>query len=155
MKKIIKFSLLVFLILSCQPEGRIFYQNKDLSPNIEWLKKDSREFKIKVDDNSSLYDLGLMLRYVTGYQYDIAKVSVREISPSGKEVSYEYNLKIRDEKGKYIGNPGLDIWDSEHLVESGKKFGEKGTYTFILEHNMPKDPLHFVMEIGMFVDKSK
>ena len=36
--------------------------------------------------------------------------------------------------------------DSEHLIEQRKKYEEKGTYTYKIEHIMPTDPLH--MAIG-------
>lgn len=156
MKSLLSATLIVFLFLtSCQPEGRVFVEHKELSPDLEWLKKDSREFNVLIEDNSINYDFKISFRYANGYQYKTANIVVKEISPSGKETSNNYELKIRDENGEYIGEAGYDIWDSEHLVEPSKKFEESGTYTYIIEHNMPKDPLHFAMEVGIVVDKVK
>lgn len=140
-------------LISCQPEGRIYVEHKELSPDLEWLKEDKREFKVPVEDNTSLYDMRLSFRYATGYQYRVVQVKVTETSPAGEETVNEYELKVRDENGEYIGEPGLDIWDSEHLVETGKKYPETGTYTYVIEHTMPVDPLNFPMEIGLIVDK--
>ncbi|PKP47186.1 MAG: hypothetical protein CVT95_05955 [Bacteroidetes bacterium HGW-Bacteroidetes-12] len=82
-------------------------------------------------------------------------LKITETSPSGKESVNEYELKIRDEKGNYLGDPGYDIIDSEHLVEPNKKYEETGTYTYVIEHIMPNDPLNFAMEVGIIVDKVK
>ncbi|MBL4862424.1 MAG: hypothetical protein JKY09_05335 [Crocinitomicaceae bacterium] len=141
--------------ISCQQEGRIYAEHQDLSPELEWLRKDTREFKVPINDNSQAYTMSLSFRYASGFQTQFAKVKVTETSPSGKVSVNEYDLKIREDNGDYIGDPALNIWDSEHLIESDKKFDESGTYTYVLEHNMPNDPLNFAMEIGFIVDEVK
>lgn len=144
-----------FALLSCQPEGRVYSDHKELSPELEWLKKDKREFNVPIEDTDTKYDLSLSFRYATGFPYKTLNVSVTRISPSGEELVKEYQLKVRDDKGDYIGDPGLDIWDSEHLVDEGVSYDEKGNYKYIIEHNMAQNPVNFAMEIGMMVDKAK
>lgn len=154
MKKIYSICLLSFLLFSCQQEGRIYVKHLDLSPEVEWLSKDKREFKVPIEDNSIPYNLSLTFRYATGYQYQVAKVKVTETSPSGKVTTEEYDLKIREDNGDYIGDPGFDIWDSEHMIEADKKYLETGTYTYQIEHIMPNDPLYFAMSVGVLLDKA-
>ena len=43
---------------------------------VEWLKKDIREFKVPIIDNSIAYNMSLSFRYANGYQYQVAKVKV-------------------------------------------------------------------------------
>ena len=155
--KINRFFAIVILAaacIACQPEGRVYVGHQKLSPDVEWLLKDAREFKVPVTDNNLLYNLSLSFRYATGYQFQFARVKVTETSPSGKASVKEYELKVREDNGEYIGDPGYDIWDSEHLVERNKKYEEKGIYTYLIEHNMPNDPLNFAMEIGLILDKA-
>ena len=142
-------------LIACQPEGRVYIEHQDLSPEVEWLKKDVREFEVPIDDNSTTYNMSLSFRYVNGYQYQVAKVQVTEIAPSGKEAVREYELKVRKDNGEYIGEAGYDIWDSEHLIEQNRKYEETGTYTYKITHVMPTDPLNLVMEIGVILDKAK
>jgi len=153
MKNLITVLAIAASLIACQPEGRIFVEHQDLSPELEWLKKDVREFKVPIDDNSTAFKMSLSFRFATGYQYQTANVKVTETSPSGKETVKEYELKIREANGDYIGEPGLDIWDSEHLVEASKKYEETGVYTYSIEQNTPVDPLNFAMEIGLILDK--
>lgn len=155
MKKLIALLVLGTIFISCTPEGQIFNENQELSPEVEWLKKDSRTFKVQVDDNSTPYEMILAFRYAQGFPYKEAKVKVTETAPSGKEVISEYDLKVREDNGDYIGEGSLDIWDSEHVVEKSKKLEETGTYTYAIEHNMPQDPMLFAMEIGMIFNKTK
>ena len=149
------FLVISLVLASCQPEGRVFSENKELSPELEWKKDDIRKFKVPIEDTGEKYNHSLAFRYASGFQFDKAKVRVTEIDPDDIASVYQYNLKVRDENGEYIGEPGLDIWDSEHLVEEGKSYDKKGTYTYIIEHVMPQDPLNFAMEIGLIVDEAK
>ena len=99
--------------------------------------------------------MSLSFRYANGYQFNVAKVRVTETSPSGIVSIRTYNLETRDESGAYLGEAGLDIFDSEHLVEPNKKYKEKGSFTYLIEQDMPDDPLHYAMEIGLIIDKAK
>lgn len=155
MKKILTVIAVTISLVACQPEGRIYNEHQELSPEVEWLKKDVKTFNVPIVATNQMYNLSLSFRYANGYQYQTANVKVTETSPSGKETVKEYELKVREETGEYIGEAGYDIWDSEHLVEPNKKFEETGTYTYKIEHIMPNDPMNFAMEIGVILDKAK
>ncbi len=154
MRKLITILAITISLLACQSENRIYIEHQELSPEIEWLKKDVREFKVPIEDNSIAYNMSLTFRYVSGYQYQTVNVRVTETSPGGKEIVKEYELKVREANGDYIGEAAYDIWDSEHLVEPNKKYKETGTYTYVIEQNTPVDPLNFAMEIGVILDKA-
>jgi gliding motility-associated lipoprotein GldH len=155
MRNIIAVLIISIIVTSCQLGGRVYSKNQELSPQAEWLKKDAREFMVPVKDNSLAYDLSISFRYLDGYQYQIARIRVTETSPAGKVAVKEYDLKVREDNGDYIGEAGLDIWDSDHLVEANKKYEETGTYSYRIEQNMPVDPLTSVMEIGIILSKAK
>ncbi len=155
MKRLLIILVIAIGLFACQPEGQIYVEHQELSPGLEWLKKDTREFKVPIEDNSISYNMSLSFRYVTGFQYDFVKVKVIETSPSGNEIVKEYDLKVREDNGDYIGEAGYDIWDSNHLIEPNKKYKESGLYTYVIEHNMPNDPLDFSMEIGVILEKAK
>ena len=113
MKNNILNALIITLLISliaCQPEGRVCIEHQDLSPEVEWLKKDVREFEVPIEDNSLVYNMSLSFRYASGYQFQVAKVQVTEIAPSGKEAVKEYELRVREDNGEYIGEAGYDIW---------------------------------------------
>ena len=153
--KLLSAIALLCMLLSCQPEGRVYIEHQALSPQIEWLQKDSRVFEVPIEDNSKPFKMSMSFRYATGYQFQVAKVIVSELSPSGVEAVYNYQFKVIEDNGQYIGQPGLDIWDSEHVVEASKKFDEVGVYTYKVEHAMPVDPLNYAMEVGIILDEIK
>jgi len=69
MTRLLTLLAITICLISCQPEGRIYAEHQALSPDVEWLKKDKREFNVPVTDNSLVYDLGLSFRFAEGYQY--------------------------------------------------------------------------------------
>lgn len=154
MKKLLLLTLLIGTLLACDSGKRTYSDYQDLSPKLEWLKKDIRAFKVPVEDKNIPYNLSLSFRYVSGYPYRTIPVKVTETSPSGKESVATYELEVVDEKGDYIGQPGYDLWDSEHLIMANKSYDETGTYTYVIEQNAAVDPLTFVMEIGVLLDKA-
>jgi gliding motility-associated lipoprotein GldH len=155
MRNILAVLIISVIVTSCQLGGRVYSKNQELSPQAEWLKKDAREFMVPVKDKNLIYNLSISFRYVDGYQYQIARVRVTETSPAGKVTVKDYDLKVREDNGDYIGEAGLDIWDSDHLVEANKKYEESGTYSYRIEQNMPVDPLTSVMEVGIILEKAK
>jgi len=153
MRKLFTTLAIMASLLACQPKNRVYTEHQELSPNIEWLKKDVKEFKVPIEDNSMIYNMSLSFRYANGYPYQTANVKVTETSPSGKETVTEYELKVREANGDYIGEVGFDIWDSEHVIEPNKKYKETGNYTYTIEQNTAVDPLNYAMEIGVILDK--
>ncbi|MFK7756760.1 MAG: hypothetical protein AB8B53_07495 [Flavobacteriales bacterium] len=144
---------LIACMASCTPENRMYEEHQVLSPDIEWLKEDMKTFEVNVLDSSYQYEFNLAFRYATGYMWNEAKVIVKEISPSGKETTTPYSLKIKEDNGDYIGEAGYDIWDSTHLVEPNKTYSETGDYTYVISHDMPRDDFPFAMEVGLIIDK--
>ncbi len=155
MKQLVVIMTVMISLIACEPGNRVFSEHQDLSPKLEWLKQDVKEFKVPIEDNSLSYNLSLSFRYIVGYSSQYAKVKVTETSPSGIENVMEYDLKVVEDNGEYIGEMGFEIWDSEHLVESNKQYEETGIYTYVIEHNMPEDPMTSAMEIGVLLDKSE
>lgn len=153
MRKLALILALSIGLSACQSENRVYTDHQELSPDVEWLKKDLREFQVPIQDASIVYNLSLSFRYANGYQFQTANVKITETSPSGGVIVKEYELKVREDSGEYIGDPGYDIWDSEHLIEPGKRYSETGTYNYVIEQTMPVDPLNYAMEIGIVLDK--
>ena len=40
MKKLLTGLAIATVLIACQPENRVFVEHQDLSPELEWLKKD-------------------------------------------------------------------------------------------------------------------
>jgi gliding motility-associated lipoprotein GldH len=154
-KSFLFISLLTIGILSCSNENEILNDFQDLSAELEWKKSDVKIFEVESTSKSDFYKITVPFRYIEGFPYQYAKIRITEISPSGEETRKDYELKVREDSGDYIGDPGMDIWDSEHVIEDQFIFREVGRHTFKIEHNMPNDPLLNVLGIGLIIEKLK
>ena len=81
MKYIFIITLLVALA-GCQSKNRIFSENQELSPQVEWLKNDVKTFSITVKETAPSYSLSIAFRYTEGIALKSIKVKVIEVSPS-------------------------------------------------------------------------
>lgn len=153
MKILIYIITLTSLALTSCNNNVIFEENQDLSPNLCWKKEDKKIFKVNIDDIDAHYQIQLNFRYTEGFSSDDMKVLLKEIAPDKSEKETEHVLKIKNKNGEYIGEAGLDIWDSEHIILKNYKFQHKGVYTFEISENMPVEKVLFSMEIGLVIEK--
>ncbi len=128
--------------------------DKESFPNYTWDYGQEIVFKPVIENIDKSYNLSLGIRHIYGLRLSNLLVTVKSISPSGKEDTKEYDLKIMDEAGKYIGSCAGDMCDLETLVNESIKFDEAGEYQFIVTHNVQKNRLPGVMEFGLIIDEN-
>jgi gliding motility-associated lipoprotein GldH len=149
----LKLLLFTLLLTSCDRVYREY--DKDSFPTYTWQNGQEVIFNPAIEDVTKSYELVLGLRHVYGLKIRTLAINVRQISPSGKESSKEYQLKLIDDRVEYIGSCGGDLCDIEVAVESGVKFDEAGKYKYIVTHNMPLDRIPGIMEVGLIINKQE
>jgi gliding motility-associated lipoprotein GldH len=149
----LKLLLFTLLLTSCDRVYREY--DKDSFPTYTWKNGQEVTFNPVIEDVTKSYELVLGLRHVYGLKIRTLAINVRQISPSGKESSKEYQVKLIDDRGEYIGSCGGDLCDIEVAVESGVKFDEGGKYKYIVTHNMPLDRIPGIMEVGLIINRQE
>jgi gliding motility-associated lipoprotein GldH len=149
----LKLVLAILLLTSCDRVYRKY--DKDSFPTYTWKNGQEVVFNPIIEDVTKPYELVLGLRHVYGLKIRTLAINVRQISPSGKESSKEYQLTLIDDRGEYISSCGGDLCDIEVAVESGVKFNEAGEYKYIVTHHMPLDRLPGIMEVGLIINKQE
>lgn len=150
---ILSLSSIILINTACNP-NKVYEKHLELSENIEWKISDVKRFEIEIKDNTIPYDFYLAFRYADGYPFTSVKLLLKEIQPDGTFEELPYELQLRNENGEYIGSPGFDIWDSEHLIVPKKIFPKNGKYVYEITHDMPLDLLPMVMEVGIIIEKA-
>ena len=141
----------VALFASC---NHVYKQyDKESFPTYTWNSSDGIIFKPKIGDISKSYKLIFGIRHLYGFQFETMTVTVRTITPSGKETEKQYEIKVKDTQGEYIARCGGDLCDLETEIDSQVKFDEPGEYTYLVTHNLPVDRVPGVMEIGLIIDE--
>lgn len=153
MKKILFFSVIALFLFSCN-KNKVFEKYITMDDN-EWPMDKVLKFEVPIDDTSSFYNVIIPVRHIDNYPYDGLLVNVTLNTPSGEERSKNYKLKLRDENGKFIGDPGGDIWDADVIIMEKTKFNSAGTYKFEIVNGMPKTPTVCIMEVGLKIEKAE
>jgi gliding motility-associated lipoprotein GldH len=99
------------------------------------------------------YELILGLRHLYGFQLNSINVTLKSVSPLGKETAKDYEFKIKDSNDKYIGSCGGELCDLETVVDEDMKFAEAGAYKFVITHNVQADRIPGVMDLGLIIDE--
>jgi gliding motility-associated lipoprotein GldH len=154
MKKISIFLFSILILFSCSNDSKIYSKYKDLSTGGVWDKEDEVFFKVQVKDISSTYNLKFLFRHLSEFAYKDLNIKVTETSPSKRESVSEYSLNLVDENGDYIGEEVMSVIDCETIVESNKKFNEKGVYIYKVEHVMSVSSIGNANELGLTVEKN-
>jgi len=152
MKKVLIFAVLALLLFSCNP-GRMYEKHLG-TPGLEWEKSDKKKFSVDITDTNVKYDIIIAVRHAQGFPYKYLHVDMKSITPSNKESSRIYELEVIDDGNQYKGEGMGDIWDLEVPVEKDVTFKEAGTYVFEIEHKEQNDPVAFIMEIGLIIEKT-
>lgn len=153
MKKIAFFTIIILLITSigCN-ENRIYQKYHKNFTDYQWHKTKTIEFQPQINDTSINYNIFVAFRYIYGFPEETLKIKIEIISPSGKLQNLNNSLIIR-KKREYQGDCAGDYCDLETLILNNHKFTETGTYKFKITSNEQTDPINFVMEIGIIIDK--
>jgi gliding motility-associated lipoprotein GldH len=140
-------------MVSCNHD-KVFEKYEKMSDN-KWVKTQSLAFEVPIEDTLSAYDIFLTVRHADYYPYANILITINQITPSSEERYKNFDLRLRNTDGSFIGDGSGDIWDTKILVYKKMSFNNKGTYKFVVENHMPYVETEGIMEIGFVVEKTK
>lgn len=97
--------------------------------------------------------MALGVRHLYGFPLDKITLTIKTVSPSGKESTRDYELAVKDSENNYISKCAGDICDLETIVDANIKYEEPGTYKYLITHSVPADKIPGVMELGLIIDE--
>jgi len=152
MKKLVYilfFSLMI--ITSCDP-GRLFEENKNVDGNA-WYYKSFIPFDAQIKDTTKFYNVLVNVRIDADYKYSNMFMWVHITNPEKKSDQRRVEIKLADERGKWLGSGLGDIYDYQFPVLQRVKFPKSGFYRFELEQNMRDDTLLHVKSVGVRLEE--
>lgn len=127
------------------------YRGLEEIPQMNWQKADSKTFQANMSAAGN-YDVKILFRHVYGFPYRDVAIKMTMTNPQGESTSETYTIPIINDKKEYLGEGSVDIWDVAYTALPSYKM-EAGEYTFELSHEMAKDELELVMEVGVQIEK--
>ena len=152
MKKFIYVLLFYVMIFSSCDRGRLFEENKTIDGNA-WYYKSFIPFDTEVKDTTKFYNVLVNVRVDADYKYANMFMWVHVTNPEKKSDQRRVEIKLADERGKWLGSGLGDIFDYQFPVLQNIKFPKSGLYRFELEQNMRDDTLLHVKSVGVRVEE--
>jgi len=129
------------------------YEQTKAFPNHEWKSNEGLTFTFKITDTVSRYNVYLVLRHEDPYHYRNIWIDIQEKDP---DTTYTIRREFTLADGTHWLGSGIDdIFEHRLLFNSDPRPFKKGNYTFTLHHVMREDPLQFMMNAGVRVEKIK
>ena len=150
--KAICFLLSLTLMLNACTTIDVFEQSKPF-PNHQWKSSEMPSFIFEIKDTAAYYNLFVVLRHEDAYRYKNIWLNIQVKSPdSTLQIKREF---ILSNNTQWLGTTMSDI--VEHRIAFNKTPARliKGKYTFTLQQAMREDPLDYILNAGIRVEKVK
>ena len=148
--------LLVFISLISACETIDVFEKNVSIPNHEWNSSLKPEINFEITDTTSLYNIYVVLRHTDAYRYKNIWVNIHTQVPGDTLLKQRLDLLLAaDDKG-WLGSGMDDIFEHRIRITSApQKLSKPGLYRFRIEQIMREDPLPYVMNVGIRVEKVK
>lgn len=142
----------ILLVSSCTTNG--LFEKNVVIPNHAWDSRFQPNILFTISDTLSLYRIYIVIRHSDGYRYKNIWLNIGVQPPGDSVYMNRRNLLLAtDEKG-WLGKGMDDIFEHRILLnEKPAPFRKKGTYTFSLKQLMREDPLEYIMNAGIRIEK--
>ena len=158
LKRIRLLLLFAAVVLGTQSCLNIDVFEKNVSiPNHEWTSDFKPEIKFEITDTTALYNIYLVLRHTNAYRYNNIWLNVYVQQPGDSIHRERLDLRLATDDNGWLGSGMDDIYEHRILINRGQplQFKKSGEYTFRLEHIMREEPLQYVKNVGIRVEKVK
>ncbi len=145
---------LLLLIVSCQTID-VFEKNVTI-PGAEWSSSFKPEISFEISDTTSSYNIYVVIRHLNAYRYNNIWMNLYTQVPGDTLRKQRLDLRLATDDKGWLGSGMDDIFEQRILITNTPlRLEKKGTYLFRLENIMREDPLQYVMNVGIRVEKVK
>jgi len=143
-----------YFISSCSTID--IYEKTVAVPGHQWAGSFKPEFQFEIKDNTVPYNVFFVIRHTEKYNYNNIFINLSS-KQAGTDSFITQRLDVTlatNEKG-WLGTGMDDIYEQRMKLspEAGTFFPKPGTYTFTLEQIMREQPLEYVMNVGIRIEK--
>jgi hypothetical protein len=149
----IAFALILYLC-SCNKIG--LFDKVVFTPSQQWDQSFQPEMKFDVTDTSSFYVVYFTVRHADEYPYNNLWIKLYSRMPGDSlERQERFDIPLADGK-KWLGSGMDDIFNHRVLLyKTPVKFAKPGEYYLRLSHDMRIDPVKYIFNVGVRIEKVK
>jgi len=150
-KVFIPFLILLITGISCTTVDT-FEKNVPI-PKHEWKGDFKPQFSFDVRDTLSKYNLYIVVRHTDAYRYNNVWVNLYSQVPGDSVKKQRFDLRLATDDKGWLGSGMDDIYEHRVLI-APVRFPRTGTYHFGIEQLMREDPLEYITDVGIRVEKN-
>ena len=146
--------LSALFLVSCGDKNVIFNEVKSI-PNETWSADNPVQFSFDISDTNTVFDVELMIRNATSYEWANLYTFV-EIESPDKLVNVDtVEILLADKSGKWLGNVSGSLVTTNQTLIYHKRFPGKGNYKLNFFQAMRQPELKGVSDIGITIKQVK
>jgi len=124
-------------------------------PKHVWSANEKPSFTFTVEDTSSLYNIFVVLRHEDAYRFNNLWLNITTQAPGDSARTQQVNVRLADNTRGWLGTGMDDVFDHRARITQMPVKLRKGNYTFTLQQIMREDPLQYVLNAGIRVEKQR
>lgn len=154
MKKLLIIFLLSTLAISCIKID--LFEKQVPIPSQQWFYNNVPQFTFHIDDTSSMYNVFVVLRHTDLYNYQNIWLRMGSKAPGDSMHFQNINLILASDSKDWEGSGMDDIFEVRKNISPGPvSFKKTGDYTFSIAQIMRENPLKYIMNVGIRIEKVK
>jgi gliding motility-associated lipoprotein GldH len=130
------------------------FEKQSQIPSQQWYYNNVPQFTFNIEDTSSLYNVYIVLRHTDLYEYNNIWLRVGSTAPSDTIHYQNINLKLASDSKGWEGIGMDDIFEVRKIISPGPlSFNKPGDYSFSVAQIMRENPLNYILNVGIRVEK--
>ncbi|MCW3087785.1 MAG: gldH [Sediminibacterium sp.] len=151
MKKLIGCICVALVLAGC---GTLdVYEKSVFFPTHEWPSSNKPSFTFAITDTVASYHIFVIFRHEDAYHYNNVWLNITTQAPRDTVRTQQINITLADNAKGWLGTGMDDVFDHRARITRLPIKLRKGNYTFTLQQTMREEPLRFVLNAGIRVEK--
>ncbi len=153
LKSFFGYFLVVSLFTSCNTLD--VFEKTEAFPNHQWSSLTKPSFTFTIEDTVSTYNIFVIIRHEDAYHYNNLWLNITTQAPQDSLKTQLVNIKLANNKKGWLGTGMDDVFDHRAKITRNPVKLKKGNYTFLLQQQMREEPLLYMLNAGIRVEKVK
>lgn len=129
------------------------YEKTVFFPGHEWANTNRPSFTFAITDTIAAYHIFVILRHEDAYHYNNIWMNIATRAPGDSLQAQQVNITLANNTKGWLGTGMDDLFDHRVRITRVPVKLRKGNYTFTLQQHMREEPLRFVLNAGIRVEK--
>jgi len=148
--------LLVYCLVNATCTTVDVFEKNTTIPNHAWSSSFKPEIIFEITDTLSRYNIFAVFRHADAYRFKNIWMNMYVQMPGDTLQKQKLDLRLATDDKGWLGTGMDDIFSHRILITQQPVLLKKpGHYRFRLENIMREDPLEYVMNVGIRVEKVK